>query len=152
MNEKAKEYFKQSWTNIKLVFQGGLTIIKKGWVIITLSVALAGAAGYIWWLDYKQQKAEEQITQLQDQAVKLEEQSKQLIQLNQENEKVYEQLAKDRAQVEALVTNFNAQLTANAKALTSISKSVNKLEDGEVAPVLKETIRSIQELRLKNEE
>jgi len=145
--EKAKAYFGQSWDAIKLAWMGGVGIVKKGWTIFALAAALAGAAGYILWLNHKNEAAQQQIEEVQAEAKRLAEQSNELIQLNKENQAVYQQLQQDREHIDALVTTFNYQLQANARALNSIGNSVSKLADGQLAPVLRETVRELQRLR-----
>lgn len=150
--EKAKEYGIKSWEAIKLAWAGGIGIVKKGWTIFALSAALMGAAGYIWWLGHKNQQAEEKILEVTTQIDDLKKQSQELIELNQKNQETYSKIAEDRARMDQLVESFNYQITANVKALNSISRKVNTLEDGELAPVLKETIRQIQSLREARDE
>lgn len=147
--DKAKDYAITSWEAIKLSFSAGVGIVKKGWTIIVLAGALAGAAGYIFYLNNKQEKTAEQLAKIEEHASKLEEQSRELIKLNQENQAVYQQLTEDRAQVTALIMGFNTQMQASAKALSKIGTSISTLKDGEVAPVLKETVRQLQALRLE---
>lgn len=152
--EKAVGYFRQSWDAIKLYWTAGTGIVKRGWTIAALAAALTGAGGYILYLNYKNKQAAEEVAKAQSQIVEVQEQSKRLIdqtndliKLNQENQAIYEQLQRDREQVVQLVEGFNAQMRANANALSKIGNQVSHLEDGEVAPVLRETVRQVQALR-----
>jgi flagellar motility protein MotE (MotC chaperone) len=152
--EKAVGYFRQSWDAIKLYWTAGTGIVKRGWTISVLAAALTGAGGYILYLNHKNKQAAEEVAKAQSQIVEVQEQSKRLIdqtndliKLNQENQAIYEQLQRDREQVVQLVEGFNAQMRANANALSKIGNQVSHLEDGEVAPVLRETVRQVQALR-----
>jgi uncharacterized protein YoxC len=152
--EKAAGYFRQSWDAIKLYWTAGTGIVKRGWTIAVLAAALTGAGGYILYLNHKNKQAAEEVAKAQSQIIEVQEQSKRLIaqtndliKLNQENQAIYEQLQRDREQVVQLVEGFNAQMRANANALSKIGNQVSHLEDGEVAPVLRETVRQVQALR-----
>lgn len=154
--KKATGYFRQSWDAIKLYWTAGTGIVKRGWTIAVLAAALTGAGGYILYLNHKNKQAAEEVVKVQEQMVQVQEQSKRLIdqtndliKLNQENQAIYEQLQRDRAQVEQLVEGFNAQMRANTQALSKIGNQVSHLEDGELAPVLRETIHQVQMLRTK---
>ena len=152
ISEKVNGWFSQSFESVKLAFGGGVGIVKKGWTILALAGALAAAGAYIVYVNHKSTQAEEELAQMQEKSEQLQQQTKELIELNAQNQQVYSQLQQDRERMDALVNNFNYQLQANAKALSSIGNKVSSLEDGKLAPVLRETVRQLQQLREARDE
>jgi uncharacterized protein HemX len=144
---KVNSWFSTAIDGIKIAASNGVSFFKKSWVILTLVTALVGAAGYVMYLNHKNQstteKLEEQVKATEELRAKTEE----VIQLNQHNQEVYTQLQADRERMDSLVQSFNSQLATNSRVISAIGTKVSTLQDGELAPVLRETIRELEKLR-----
>lgn len=147
ISEKANSWFSTAINGVKTAASNGVSFFRKSWVILTLTTALVGAAGYVIYLNHKNesttQKLEEQVKAAEELRVKTEE----VIQLNQRNREVYAQLQADRERMDSLVQSFNLQLAANSRVISAIGTKVSTLQDGELAPVLRETVRELDKLR-----
>lgn len=149
ISEKANGWFSTAIEGIKTTAGKGVSFFKKSWVILTLVTALIGAAGYVIYLNHKNQTAAEELKAQVEKTDELRAKTEEVIAINQQNQEVLNQLQNDRDRTDRLVESFNQQINLNSKVLSAIGTKVSTLQDGELAPVLRETIRELQDLREK---
>ena len=147
MGDKVKGWFATAVEGVKTAADEGVGFFKKSWVILSLTAALIGAAGYVYYLNSKNEKAQADLEEVKTKMDDLKVQTENVIKINEQNAITVQQLQEDRERMDALVYSFNAQLDLNGKILSKIGDKVGTLEDGKLAPVLRETLREIQTLR-----
>ena len=123
------------------------TALKRGWVMITLTSALLGASGYILYLNHKAEQTQQQLVEQIQTTETLKQKTQELLDINTSNRVTIEQIQKDKERISILVEDFNQQLANNNHALAAIGTKVATLKDGELAPVLRQTLLQIQQLR-----
>lgn len=149
ISDKANGWFSTALNGVKTAAGKGVSFFKKSWVIMTLVTALIGAAGYVIYLNHKNKVTEEELATQVEKTEELRAKTEEVIAINQQNQEVLRQLQADRERTDQLVDSFNRQINLNSKVLSAIGSKVSNLQDGELAPVLRETIRELQLLREK---
>jgi Tfp pilus assembly protein PilO len=149
ISDKTNGWFSTAIEGIKTSASNGVSFFKKSWVILTLVTALIGAAGYVIYLNHKNEKIAEDLAVQEQKTEELKAKTEEVIAINQQNQQVLQQLKDDRERTDRLVESFNEQINLNSKVLSVIGTKVSTLQDGQVAPVLRETVRELQQLREK---
>jgi cell division protein FtsB len=145
-----KDNLSLAFDSVKVGLSTTATVFKKGWMIFLLTTALIGTTGYLAYQKWKNTQAQNEVVKLEQEVEGLKEQSKQLIEMNEENRRVVEELKQDRELVNSMMRSFNEQVHQNNLMMRGVADKINGLEDGQVAPVLRETLREIEKIRREN--
>ena len=138
-NNKIVSWGSDVWNGIKTTADKGAGFFKRSFIIMTLVSALCGAIGYVYYLDHKSQQTQ----------VALEAKTEEVIEINKHNQEIVTKLQADQEKMDALVSTVNEQLVMNSRVISAIGTKVSTLKDGDLAPVLRETIRDLQALRVQ---
>lgn len=144
-------WFHTALNNIIELGKGGISWFKKSWMVLSLSGILIGAGIYVMSLQAEQEKAKAALEVQQQAAIALQTRIDDAIKVNESNREVLSRIVEDKNTATILIDHLNDKISENNKTLFMISKKINTLEDGKLAPVLRETLRKLQEIRVDQE-
>lgn len=139
-NQKAFSWLQKAKDGLTIAWIGGSNIVKRGWTIWVLGIALIGAATYML---YVAKQKDEAMAQLQASQASLQE----AIIANQATTQAIIDMQADMQRTFEATQRLNQKLEQDNQVFNSIAGKLDKLEDGKVAPVLRETLREVQHLR-----
>jgi len=120
-------------------------------ILIVVILACLGGAGL--WVKTKINVLENEKLTLQVQNEQLVADNARVLEVNKNNTFIIEQLNKDKERGNQIVTELKAQRKKDATTLANLRKSIRDIikndpsQDGEVSPVLKQTLQSILDNR-----
>lgn len=148
-NNKIVSWGSDVWNGIKTTADKGAGFFKRSFIIMTLVSALCGAIGYVYYLDHKSQQTQVALEAAEQKAEALRAKTEEVIEINKHNQEIVTKLQADQEKMDALVSTVNEQLVMNSRVISAIGTKVSTLKDGDLAPVLRETIRDLQALRVQ---
>ena len=139
-NEQALTWLEKAKDGISVAWIGTSNIVKRGWTIWVLAIALIGAAGTVMYLNKKNKEAEQQLGQITQEL-------NTVVDANRVTQETLNRVLEEQLKAYQAVTRLNEAIRQNHEQYDIISKKLSKLADGPVAPVLRETLRDIQTIR-----
>ncbi|MEM2159654.1 MAG: hypothetical protein QXN55_01715 [Candidatus Nitrosotenuis sp.] len=139
-NEQALTWLEKAKDGISVAWIGTSNIVKRGWTIWVLAIALIGAAGTVMYLNKKNKEAEQQLGQITQEL-------NTVVDANRVTQETLNRVLEEQLRAYQAVTQMNEVIRRDHQQYDSIAKKLDKLADGPVAPVLRETLRDIQSIR-----
>jgi uncharacterized protein HemX len=139
-NEQALTWLEKAKDGISVAWIGTSNIVKRGWTIWVLAIALIGAAGTVMYLNKKNKEAEQQLGQITQEL-------NTVVDANRTTQETLNRVLEEQLKAYQAVTRLNEVIRQNHEQYDNIAKKLSKLADGPVAPVLRETLRDIQTIR-----
>ena len=139
-NEQALTWLEKAKDGISVAWIGTSNIVKRGWTIWVLAIALIGAAGTVMYLNKKNKEAEQQLGQITQEL-------NTVVDANRTTQETLNRVLEEQLKAYQAVTRLNEVIRQDHEQYDNIAKKLSKLADGPVAPVLRETLRDIQTIR-----
>lgn len=128
------------------------TAIKGTITLILIAVLGVSGVGLYFWVKHELNSKKEELVKVQEKNDTLTRDNSKLIEVNRTNENTILNLKNDQLLGRDSLNRLNSQLAEQRKSLAEISTSIKnspKEADGQLAPVLKDALNSIQTLRDK---